>query len=43
MDEVPATIEAGLAAMITAGVTTGTVGGALDLAAPQPVRIRKRG
>jgi hypothetical protein len=43
VDEVPAMIEAGLAAIVTAGVTTGSVGGVLDLAAPQPASIRKSG
>jgi hypothetical protein len=43
MDEVPAAIEAGLAAMVTAGVTTGSVGGVPDLAAPQPASVRKSG
>lgn len=43
MDEAPAAIEAGLAAMVTAGVTTGSVGGVPDFAVPQPASVSKSG
>jgi hypothetical protein len=42
MDEAPAATEAGLAAIVTVGVT-GSMGGVPDLAVPQPASVSKSG
>jgi hypothetical protein len=41
VDELPAAIDAGLAATLTVGAA-GSVGGVLDLVPPHPVKIRRK-
>jgi hypothetical protein len=41
VDELPAAIDAGLAATLTVGAA-GSAGGVLDLVPPHPVKIRRK-